>query len=109
MKYKSIKVMFDYLAFPIWNKEDGIMIDENEINLSDKTKTSLKSWNYRMDKHFTAKEIENNESILTHKELKALIQEGKDLATLVKQEVGEETEVLYFNELSLEYESIQLN
>jgi hypothetical protein len=44
MKYKSLKVMADFTSSGIWNDEDNVMVDYDELKISPELVKQFEAW-----------------------------------------------------------------
>lgn len=97
-RFRRIKLMADYTAFPLWGIPDegrwgGGMLSPGSVPISDELVERLWSWAAIYDRLPEANFQWPSQAALT-----AFVDEGRRLCTLLRQELGPEYTVVYFDE-----------
>ena len=92
---KSLKVMPDFCSSGIWDYKTGVMVDYEDLSISEELKRAFKDWIEFYDRKCTSKKtyciLKSKEQILNKK--------GRELACRLKKELPK-TDVYYYADYS---------
>jgi hypothetical protein len=99
----TVKVMADYECWPLWKGEN---LDPDSLPISAYLREQLTAWAERYDETLLD-EYPPESGFSSESEAEKFVDDGRELAQMLAQELGQEYAVTYFNELSQELEIIQ--
>ena len=99
-------MMFDHMAYPLWNNQTKENLTENSVDISKELNADIKNWGNEMEKYFNTKlEIANHPTPeIMESEIGHLIENGRTIAKRLKDELGDSADVSYFVESSCKLE-----
>lgn len=95
---KRIKIMTDYLYFPLWEMDDVGDIDPTELPLSQKTIDRLLKWQNIYDNIMNWDDPASAD-FASENELLAFEQEGVNLWQIIQHELGADYQIYYFSQI----------
>ena len=95
---KYIRVMFDYCASAVWDKE-GFNRDYSDFPISVELSNAFNAWTIKMDKKMWKWDSSGESELkgVTKPDIIALCDEGRALASKLKQELPDWT-IIYFDD-----------